>query len=187
MFEYVFVLASVIIGLAITHLLQGVTGIIQRRDGKPVYWVHLVWVAFMFLTVIFWWWWEFAFHKVQTWTFTLYVFVLLYAVLMYVICALMFPKDLDGFDSWKDYFLARRGWLFGLSLLAQPMDILDTWLKGADYLAALGVGYWIGRGFIVAGFALAIAWRNERYQAAFALAMLAFQLWLAVGYYETVA
>lgn len=187
MFEYVFVLASVIIGLAITHLLQGVTGIIQRRDGKPLYWVHLVWVTFMFLTVVFWWWWEFRFQQVQTWTFTLYFFVLLYAVLMYVICALLFPRDLAGYDSWKDYMMARRAWFFGLAIAAQPMDILDTWLKGADYLASLGLGYWIGKAVIVAAYAVAIVWRDGRYQAAVAVASLAFQVWLVLQYYETVA
>jgi len=186
-FEYVFVLASVIIGLAITHLLQGVAGVIQQRDGKPLYWVHLVWVGFMFLTLAFWWWWEFRFQQVQTWTFPIYFFVLLYAVLMYVICAMLFPRDLDGFESWKDYHYARRGWFFGLAVVAQPMDVMDTWLKGSEHLAALGAEYWIAKAVIVAGYVVAIAWRNERYHAAFALASVAYQLSYVLRMFETVA
>jgi predicted phage tail protein len=40
-FEYVAVLTSIIIGLGIAHLLQGVARMIQRQDTEPVYWVHL--------------------------------------------------------------------------------------------------------------------------------------------------
>ena len=40
-FNYVMVLASVIVGLAVTHLLQGVAKMIQHPDRKQLYWVHL--------------------------------------------------------------------------------------------------------------------------------------------------
>ena len=57
-FEYVAVLTSIIIGLGITHLLRGVAGLIQHPDQHRIYWVHLVWVGYLFFTLIFWWWWE---------------------------------------------------------------------------------------------------------------------------------
>ena len=61
MFDYVMVLASVIIGLGVTHLLTGVAGIIQHPQRAKIYWVHLLWVAATFLRAIFWWWFEFGF------------------------------------------------------------------------------------------------------------------------------
>ena len=42
MFNYVMVLASVIIGLGIAHLLQGVGGIVQHPGREKIYWVHLL-------------------------------------------------------------------------------------------------------------------------------------------------
>jgi len=40
-FEYVLVLVSIVLGLAITRLLAGVGGeLIQARDRVQVYWVH---------------------------------------------------------------------------------------------------------------------------------------------------
>ena len=65
-FNYVMVLASVIVGLAVTHLLQGVAKMIQHPDRKQLYWVHLAWVALMFLNVLFVWWWEFQLAGVRT-------------------------------------------------------------------------------------------------------------------------
>lgn len=35
-------------------MLQGTTRIIQRRDGKPLYRVHPLWVVFVFLTTASW-------------------------------------------------------------------------------------------------------------------------------------
>ena len=142
MFEYVMVLASIIIGLAITQLLQGVAGIVQNpRRAKP-YWIHLVWVAYAFMQAAFWWWWEYRFTQTHVWTFQLYAFVLGYAVLMYMLCALLFPSEIAGFQGFKDYFYARRSWFFGVNAAVFVVDLLDTLLKGAAHFASLGWEYW---------------------------------------------
>lgn len=51
-FEYVSVLTSIVIGLAIAHLLSGVIRIIQHPGRRARYLTHLVWVAFMFFQSI---------------------------------------------------------------------------------------------------------------------------------------
>ena len=43
MFDYLGVLISVILGLALTHLLLGTSRLIQERDSVKPYWVQLVW------------------------------------------------------------------------------------------------------------------------------------------------
>ena len=146
MFNYVMVLASVIIGLGITHLLQGIGGIVQQPTREKTYWVHLLWVAAIFLRAIFWWWFEFRLSKIAEWTFTLYVFVLGYAVLIYLWCALLFPRDLAGYDGFKDYYYSRRRWFFGLLLVGQAVDLADTLLKGMDHFRSLGPSYPVGVG-----------------------------------------
>lgn len=45
MFNYVMVLASVIVGLGVTHLLQGIVSIVQHPGRERVYWIHLTWVG----------------------------------------------------------------------------------------------------------------------------------------------
>ena len=84
LFEYVVVLTSIVAGLGITHLLQGIARIVQHPGRMRVYWVHLVWVFYMFYTIIFWWWWEFRFVQVETWTFQLYLFVISFALILYL-------------------------------------------------------------------------------------------------------
>ena len=174
MFNYVMVLASVIIGLGIAHLLQGVGRIVEHPPREKLYWVHLLWVGSIFLRAIFWWWFEFDLSKTPEWTFTLYLFVVAYAVLIYLWCVLLFPRDLGGYDGYKDYFYSRRRWFFGLVLLGQFVDVADTLLKGMAHFRSLGPSYPIGIVSLSALLLIAMVTRSERYHSAFAIFAVAY-------------
>lgn len=186
MFNYVMVLASVIIGLGIAHLLQGVAGIVQHPGREKVYWVHLVWVAAIFLRAIFWWWFEFRLSVTAQWTFGLYSFVLGYAFLLYVTCALLFPRDLDDYDGFKDYFYSRRGWFFGANLAGIAVDVVDTLFKGFEHLRSLGPSYLMFMATLAILLMVAMRTRSERFHAVFALATLAYLLIYPLTNFETV-
>jgi hypothetical protein len=79
-----------LVGFSLTRLLNGASQLIQHQR-KRIYWVHLVWVLFMFLYVIAFWLWEFGLASIPAWTFPLYVFVIIYGILVYLLCALLFP------------------------------------------------------------------------------------------------
>jgi hypothetical protein len=186
MFNYVMVLASVIIGLGIAHLLMGVAAILQHPGREKVYWVHLLWVAAVFLRAIFWWWFEFQLSKTAQWTFALYIFVLGYAVLIYLWCALLFPRDLAGYDGFKDYFYSRRGWFFGFLLAGQAIDIADTLLKGWAHFRSLGASYMIWLGMISVLAVIAMRTRNERFHGAFAILSVAYLVAFPLLVFDTV-
>ena len=186
MFNYVMVLASVIIGLGVTHLLTGVAGIIQHPARAKVYWVHLLWVAATFLRAIFWWWFEFRLSNIAEWTFALYLFVLAYAFLIYLWCALLFPRDLAGYPSFKDYFYSRRRWFFELALAGQAVDVADTLLKGTGYFWSLGPAYSISIVVVSALLLIAMVTRNERFHAAFGIAAVTWLLIYPVTNFDTV-
>ena len=176
MFEYIIVLISIVFGLALTHLMQGIAGLIQHPGRDRIWWVHLVWVAYMFLCTVFLWWVEFRLQNITVWTFSTYFFVICYAFYAYLICAILFPKDLEGYDGYKDYFLSRRRWFFGLLIGWLILDLGDTRIKGADYFAALGVEFMVGFVALVCAFAIGMITRRERVQAVIAIAVLAYQV-----------
>lgn len=187
MFDYVFVLVSIIIGLAVTHLLQGVVTMTQTARGKPLYWVHLLWVANLLFNLVFWWWFEFGLRLVAQWTFQLYAFVLIYAVLMYVICALLIPRDVGAYADWRDWFISRRAWFFTALTLVGPVDLADTLLKGQRHVSDLGWGYFLPSIVLTGTTFLAIFIGDRRYQAAVAVIYMAMMLWLAFGLFGTLA
>lgn len=181
-FEHVMVLASIIVGLGLTHLLQGILDLIQERT-KP-YWVHLVWVAWAFIQAIFWWWWEFRYSQIEQWTFPLFMFVIGYAFLVYLFCSFLFPKNIDEYGGFRSYFYARKKWFFGVLIVFFAADLVDTLLKGADYFASLGPEYIIGTVTIIAGAIAAALLKSSRYHGVFAISMVAYQLsWVLRNFY----
>jgi hypothetical protein len=185
LFEYISVLTSIIIGLGIAHLLRGVAQLIQHPGRYAVYWVHLVWVGFMFVQMIFWWWWQFKLTELSVWHFQHYMFLLIYAVLLYLICALLFPSDLDEYSGYEDYFYSRRAWYFGLQTIVGFVDLYDTWLKGADHFFALGMQYYATSVLITALCVFAIFSSSRRYHATLAIAMLTYQFVWVFQYWST--
>jgi len=184
-FNYVMVLASVIIGLGVTHLLTGVADIVQHPLRAKIYWIHLLWVAATFLRAIFWWWFEFGYSG-ATWTFGLYLLVLGYALLIYLWCALLFPRNLDGYDGYKDYFYSRRKWFFGVGLAADLADIADTLAKGVAHFLSLGPLYLVGQAVLITLFIIALRSRNERFHAFFAIYAIGWLLIYPVTNFYTI-
>jgi len=185
MFNYVMVLASIIIGLGMTHLLQGVAQIAQHPGRHKIYWIHLAWVVGAFFQAIFWWWWQFRLATAEVWTFQYYVFLLFYAFVIYLRCALLFPSDLDGYDGYKDYFYSRRRWLFGTGIAQVLIDLGDTLLKGWAHFASLGIGYPIAGATMIALFMIASITRNERFHGFVVLLVVGYQFVIASSFYGT--
>lgn len=184
-FNYVMVLASVIIGLAVTHLLQGVAKLIQHPEREKLYWVHLMWVALMFLNALFLWWWEYQLSALHHWTFELYVFVLSFSVVLYLICAVLMPLELGDYATYRAYYFSRRRWLFGLLLLFSLMDFADSALKGPSHLSSLGWPYFsvvVTRSVLLLG---AMKSRNTKYHAFVVVLFIAQLIVLAFRSFHT--
>ena len=186
-FEYVAVLTSIIIGLGLARLLSGFTRLVQHPDQVRVYWVHLCWVMYMFLTAVFWWWWEFNLESVEVWTFSLYSFVLFYAVVVYLLCAFLFPSNFADYGGPKGYFFSKRKWFFGILVLVNITDLFDTLLKGTDYLVGLGPEYSLSTGLKILLAGGAMISKSERYHAAIAIAFLLLQVYVAIRWHYTAA
>ena len=175
MFEYVMVLVSIIVGLAITHLLQGLVEIAQRPKRMKIASIHLVWVIYMVITVAFWWWWQFKLQLLPVWTFQGYLFILGYAVILYILSTLLFPKVLDPELDLDAFFYDRRGWFFGFNALYFGVDLVDSRLKGAEHFGGLGLEYVVTTVLSAILCLGAMKIRNRVYHWVVGVAILAYQ------------
>ena len=170
------VLFSMILGLGVAHLLRGVSRIVQHPKKFRVYWIHLLWTLFLFLYLIHFWWWEFALSRITEWTFPLYFFLAIYATLLYLICSLFYPEEIDEYDGFKNYFYYRRNWLFGFLAALFALDFIDTFIKGPAYRAQFGPMANFRDGLFIVLCLLAIKISNRRFQAALACFAVLFEI-----------
>jgi len=175
-FEYVAVLVSIIVGLALTQILRGVGRMVTTEDGPRPYWVHLVWTFYLFLLIALFWWWEFRLGTVE-WSLWLYLVVIVYATLLFFVSLVIQPTNVDQIKDYKNYFFSNRHWIFGLLIAIWLWDFVDTYSKGADYFANLGTEYLIYNVSQLVACAIAIKTANERYHEVFAV------VWM--GYFVT--
>jgi hypothetical protein len=177
-FEYIAVLVSVVTGLGVVHLLSGVARFIGTKGRWSPYWVHLLWTWNVFHYLIFFWWFVWRWSAITEWRLVLYLFILLYAVVLYLLCAVLFPPGEEQTDFRVVYF-QNRGSFFGLWVLLIVIDVVDTKIKehyGLSGFGALDILTWIT---LIAGSLVAARSRSHRVHAiwgvAFAVIMSVFE------------
>ena len=175
-FPHVRIVMGMVIGLGVTRLLSGLARIVQHPRQYPLDPVHLSWVASLLLTLIHFWWWEFGLFGIRHWTFEIYFFIVLYAVTLFLLCALLFPDSMEGYAGYEDYFYARRGWFFGLLAATYLFDVIDTLIKGEAHFARFGVEYLIRTPVFVLLCLIAIRTTDRRFHRAFIAFTLIYQI-----------
>jgi hypothetical protein len=164
-FEYVMVLVSIIVGLSIAHMLVGVGGLIDRKvSGRPIRLglAHGFWLGYVFIWTIQFWWWEFRFSEVVTeWTNGLYLFLVTYAITLFLLAVILIPRSWDGVKDLDEFFLQRRNWFYWIFLWGTLIDVVDGALKGPGYiLETLGWTIWLL--WVVILLAIIIGLRSRR-------------------------
>lgn len=128
-FSYLSVLISIIVGLAVTQVLQGFRGLMLARSRVRAYWPALVWAVLVLVICVQVWWAMFGLSQrpAARWTFFDFGMVLLQTVPLYLMAGLVLP-DIDierGLDLREHYFAHHR-WFFSLMVLLLLVSILKV-------------------------------------------------------------
>lgn len=143
-FQHVMVLISIIIGLAITHLLSGVVDAIDRNNDEDDPEIFSLLALFWAITVFFWminfWWFQFRLMSFEgAWTLWRYLFIILYSVALYTLAVILVPRDWGAIKHYTEYFMRNRRYFFSALLLANVADVGDAWMKGGwEYVIGMG-------------------------------------------------
>jgi len=128
-FSYLSVLLLVILGLAVTQILQGFSALVLSRKQIRIYWPVLGW-AFLTLLVCFQNWWSmFGLRNRHDWTFEQFAMVLLQTILIYMVAALVFPEFTgEEVIDLRESFYAHRRWFFVLAMTTVIVSLLKTFV-----------------------------------------------------------
>jgi hypothetical protein len=186
-YPHVRLVLSMVVSLSIARLLTGASRFVQHPSGKQIYWVHLGWAVFMLLHLVNFWWWEYRLAALAQWNFATFFFVVCYAILFFVLCTLLFPDQLADYANYEEYFYSRRKWFFGILATSFAFDVADTAIKGAQRFNDLGMEYPLRVVIEIALCVTAMISSNRRFQAAFVVLTLVYQVSWILRQFNTLA
>jgi hypothetical protein len=184
-FPHMRIVMGTVIGLGITRLLMTFAGMVQHphRSGRSS--IHLLWMVSILFELVLFWWWEFALFKLEHWAFGVAIFIIAYAIVLFLIAAMLSPDNVSEYASYEDFFLKRRHWFFGLLATTFVLDIVDTIIKGGPHLERFDLSYFIQ---VPIGMIMCIlGWRyvNRRLHLALVWIHIAYQLYLTLRFFDT--
>jgi hypothetical protein len=141
MFDYFGVLVSVVMGLALIHLLRGAVRLIQMRHEVRPYWVHIVWTVNCALFVLAIWWGMFWWRELQDWSVLWFYFIAGYAIALFMWSAMLYPPEYPAGFDFEVYFFDNRIWFFGIQTVVFCMDIPETLGKAFLHLRPVPGAY----------------------------------------------
>ena len=178
-FEFLSVLISVVVGLAIANMLNGMGRLIYRFNELKMSVSFVAWSVFLFLyLVIYWWTVVFGWREWPDWNLLIFLFVLIYGVLLFLLSVILFPTDLP--ESWDpgDHLIRMRRWFFGVFAVLIAVETMDSWLK--DHLAHFSLPYLTMLMIWVIAAVAGWSSRNRRVHALCAVLVLVAQVaWIA--------
>lgn len=116
LFEFLMILISVVVGLALTELLSGAAQLLRDRDTVRFHWLHILFQIGVFFALLQQWWESWDLVNVTSVTFGSVLSLLLPSVVLFLIAHLMFPKPAKNADL-EAYYYRQAPILWGLVFL----------------------------------------------------------------------
>lgn len=129
-FNFLSVLFSVIMGLALTEILQGFRRLILARQRVIIFWPAMIWAVLMIIIVAQAWWGMFGMRSFRQWTMAMYTAVVVQITQMYLAAGVVVPEmPREGLLDMRVAYFRNSRWFFGLLALT----VASTFVK--DYVS----------------------------------------------------
>ena len=157
-FEFIFVLISIVAGLALTRLLSGLTQSFQRRERKLDI-AHILFSLGTILLLFSIWWNSFRWEEREVWTYLEYSLLCAYMSMFYAMAAILHPLNSQFVPRFDDI----RAPFYVVFILYGFVEFLVVYVRDGslalDYLV-------IGQLYLLAGIGIFI--RKTRFDQLFA-------------------
>ncbi len=128
-FEHVSVFISIILGLAVVHLLGGVSLILDTRVRTKTYSVHLLWTLNMLFLIVLVWLGNFVLAPVAEFSAAHFFNLLAYSMVIYLMSGLLYPVRGEEVTDFRKHYHSNRLRFFALGVVFVITDALDGLLE----------------------------------------------------------
>lgn len=112
-FEYLSVLISIVLGLALTQLLTSAGRLVQARSRVRAHWPALIWVGTLLAILVQSWWAMFDLRDHGGWNVGQFALVLAHPTLLFFMAVLVLPDvEADGPIDLRANYFAQAPWFF---------------------------------------------------------------------------
>jgi hypothetical protein len=182
-FGYLSVILSIILGLSVTQLLQGLSQVINARDRVRIYWPAIGWTLLLLVIDVQAWWAMFGLRSKHVWTFLQFAVLLLETIVLYLLAALSLPTQFGeaAVDLRANYFRHSR-WFFGLFVAVLLVSLSKDLVFAGSLPGELNLGFHL---FWIAGASAAAVTRNDPFHKGFVcVCAVSFFIYIVALFFE---
>ncbi len=156
LFEFLMVLVSIIVGLGIAEILNGIALQVRYRQAIKGYWLHSCGVALVAVALLQNWWELWGLRDTGEWLFFSMVLMLISPAALYLIAHLIFPERKQGTDM-RVYYYDQMRPIWWLAVLSTVSSVLFRPISFGSILFHMDNAT---SAFLVAGFVALAMSRN---------------------------
>lgn len=137
-FEFLYVLISIVIALAVTNMCASWGALLRNRVAVRFYWVHVAWAVLILFVVIQYWWGFFQYRSVEEWSFFSMAALIGNTILLALTVSVITPsRNLKEHVDLQDFFYEISPVFFSLSALLMLFLALVNWFIGENPLLSI--------------------------------------------------
>ena len=127
-FEYVVVMLTLILGLGIAQILNGISDMVAHYNKIKFRYAHTIYIFVIFLVYIQHWWYAYQYsHEVEIWTLPITISLLGFPILLFLQSRFLFPTGSRSQETdMVAYFEDNWKWLYSLFILSIFTSIIHN-------------------------------------------------------------
>lgn len=144
-FDYLTVLISIVLGLAMANVLGRLAAVISARERVDFYWPPVAWGIWLFFISVQHWWAEWGVRHTRVWSFGTFWLEVLVPVNLFLLSALVLPaREENGQLDLGEWYFHNRAWFFAIMFFLPALSIASEVARNGR------MSSWLNFGFLVA-------------------------------------
>jgi hypothetical protein len=141
-FDYLTVLVSIVLGLAITNVLTRLALVMQARERVNFYWPPIAWALWLFFISVQHWWAQWSARHSHNPSFLAFWLQILVPTLLFLLTALVLPDREDsGKLDLQEWYFRNRKWFFGLLFLVPIASIAEEIVRSGSMASRVNLWF----------------------------------------------
>jgi hypothetical protein len=141
-FDYLTILVSIVLGLAMTNVLTRLATVITSRHRVDFYWPSIAWAIWIFFVCVQHWWAQWSVRHAGQFTFGAFWLQILVPVVLFLLSALVLPeREENGRLDLGQWYFYNRPWFFALLCALPLLSIAEEVVRSGHMASTVNLAF----------------------------------------------